>query len=176
MASARSDLRSEIVHHAAGRAPPFPQTSCLRVCLGIDVGLWTAVFRRGAHDPSSGFVRMPKATLLVMRGREGNTRPVDASSVSLFSDAHSIPLPPEAAGKFQLDFDDPPETAATRAAAFVSFGISTARAEPRRAGRVGEVLRDEPAVIPFGIDGDFHDAAPHRRHGAGASKKTRNAR
>ena len=28
-----------------------------------------------------------------------------------------------------------------------------------------------PAIIPFGIEGEFHDAAPHRRHNASASWK-----
>src|SRR6202041_2945790 len=69
MASVRPDFPSETAHHAAGKAPPFPQTSRLRVCLGIDVGLWTALFRRGAHGPSSGTFRMPKTTLPVARHR-----------------------------------------------------------------------------------------------------------
>src|SRR5882672_4895328 len=98
------------------------------------------------------------------------TRPIDVRERFAFQRRPQQSAAAQGGLDFSIVFDAPPETAAY-ATGFVSFGNSAARADPRRAGPGGEVLRDQPAVIPIGIDGEFHDAAPHGRHGAGASRE-----
>ena len=116
-----------------------------------------------APRPFIGLVRMPRARPIATdRGRQ-HLRSIDDGNASLLQRRPQHPVAARGGPGFSIVFDEPPETAAC-ATGFVSYGNSAARAEPRRAGPGGEVLRVEPAVIPFGIDG----TAPQGRHGAGA--------